>query len=153
MQPRTPVRQRFPLTSRPSQGPVTIDYRIIGTPIVGQPLAVDIEVMSLVGEQPVTLSYRINDSTSLELAESQPADVSVVPATDGGTSVQQVRLVPLREGRLFLNVAASVAFDGGTVSTAIAIPILVGNAPREPEQNGTITTDEQGEAIHSLPAQ
>jgi hypothetical protein len=139
-------------TAKP-QGPVTIDYRIIGTPIVGQPLAIDIEVRSLVGEQAVDLNYRINDSTSLELAESQPAEISVVPSADGEPSVQQVRLVPLREGRLFLNVAASVALDGGTISSAIAIPIQVGSAPREPQQNGTIKTDEQGEAIHSLPAQ
>ncbi len=150
----TPAGTTLPadFTAKP-QGPVTIDYRIIGTPIVGQPLAVDIEVTSLVGDQSLTLNYRISDTTSLELGESQPADVSLIPSPDGKPSIQQVRLVPLREGRLFLNVAASVAIDGGTVSTAIAIPIQVGSASREPEQNGTITTDEQGEAIHSLPAQ
>ena len=138
-------------TAKP-QGPVTINYRIIGTPIVGQPLAIDIEVVSLVGEQPISLSYRINDSTAMELSEAQPADVAVVPSAGGGPSVQQVRLVPLREGRLFLTVSASVAVDGGTISSAIAIPVQVGSAPRQPEPNGTLTTDDQGEAIHSLPA-
>lgn len=138
-------------TAKP-QGPVTIDYRIIGTPIVGQPLAIDIEVVSLVGEQTIALSYRINDSTAMELSEAQPADVAVIPNAEGEPSVQQVRLVPLREGRLFLNVSASVAVDGGTISSAIAVPIQVGSAPRQPESNGTVTTDDQGEAIHSLPA-
>ena len=148
-----PVAASLPadFTAKP-QGPVTIDYRIIGTPIVGQPLAIDIEVVSLVGEQPISLSYRINDSTAMELAEAQPADVAVIPNADGEPSVQQVRLVPRREGRLFLNVSASVAVDGGTISSAIAIPVQVGSAPRQPESNGTMTTDEQGEAIHSLPA-
>jgi hypothetical protein len=149
----TPVASSLPadFTAKP-QGPVTIDYRIIGTPIVGQPLAIDIEVVSLVGDEPISLSYRINDSTAMELTEAQPADVAVIPNAGGGPSVQQVRLVPLREGRLFLNVSASVAVDGGTISSAIAIPVQVGSAPRQPEANGTVTTDDQGEAIHSLPA-
>lgn len=138
-------------TAKP-QGPVSIDYRIIGTPIVGQPLAIDIEVRSLIDSQPITLRYRINDSTAMELTEAQPAEVSIAPTQGGEPALQQVRLVPLREGRLFLNVAASIAVEDGTVSSAIAIPIQVGAAPRQPEQNGTITTDEAGEAIHSLPA-
>lgn len=134
------------------QSPVAIDYRIIGTPIVGQPLAIDIEIRSLIGPQTISLQYRINDSTSMELAEAQPAQVSIAPTADGAPLVQQVRLVPLREGRLFLNVAASVEVEGGTVSTVAAIPVQVGAAPRQPAGNGTVTTDENGAAIHSLPA-
>jgi hypothetical protein len=134
------------------QSPVAIDYRIIGTPIVGQPLAIDIEVRSLMGPQPISLHYRINDSTAMQLTEAQPSQVSIAPMADDAPTVQQVRLVPLREGRLFLNVAASVETEGGTVSTVAAIPVQVGPAPRQPAGNGTITTDENDEAIHSLPA-
>lgn len=138
-------------TAKP-QGPVNIEYRIIGTPIIGQPLAIDIEVSSLIGDRPITLNYRINDSTAMELTEAQPAEVTIAPTAGGEPSLQQVRLVPLREGRLFLNVSASVEVDNGTISSAIAIPIQVGAAPRVPEANGTVTTDSEGEAIHSLPA-
>ena len=139
------------LESKP-QSPVAIDYRVIGTPIVGQPLAIDIEVRSLVGPEPITLRYRINDSTAMELTEAQPAEVSIAPMADDAPTVQQLRLVPLREGRLFLNVAASIEVEGGQVSSAMAIPIQVGAAPRQPESNGTLTTDENNEAVHSLPA-
>jgi hypothetical protein len=38
------------------------------------------------------------------------------------------------------------------MSTVTAIPIQVGEAPREIQENGTATTDENGEAIRSLPA-
>ena len=134
------------------QSPVAIDYRIIGSPIVGQPLAIDIEIRSLIGPQPISLQYRINDSTAMELAEAQPAELSIAPLADGAPLVQQVRLVPLREGRLFLNVAASVEIEGGTVSTVAAFPVQVGAAPRQPAGNGTVTTDENNAAIHSLPA-
>ena len=139
------------MTAKP-QGPVSIDYRIIGTPILGQPLAIDLEVTSTVGPQAVTLSYRVNDSTAMEFMESQPSETTIAPSSDEGPSLQQVRLVPLREGRLFLNVSASVEIDGGTVSTSMAIPIEVGTAERQIEENGVITTDENGNPIHALPA-
>ena len=134
------------------QSPVAIDYRVIGKPVVGQPLAIDIEIRSLVGPQPISLQYRINDSTAMQLAEAQPAQLAIAPMAGSEPLVQQVRLVPLREGRLFLNVAASVEIEGGTVSTVAAIPVQVGAAPREPVGNGTVTTDENDAAIHSLPA-
>ena len=139
------------MTAKP-QGPVSIDYRIIGTPILGQPLAIDLEVTSTIGPQAITLSYRVNDSTAMEFMESQPAETTIAPSSDEGPSLLQVRLVPLREGRLFLNVSASVEIDGGTVSTSMAIPIEVGTAVRQIEDNGVITTDENGNPIHSLPA-
>lgn len=139
------------MTAKP-QGPVTIDYRIIGTPILGQPLAIDLVVTSTTGPQTITLSYRVNDSTAMEFMESQPAQVTIAASNDEGPSLQQVRLVPLREGRLFLNVSASVEVDGGTVSTAMAVPIEVGTTARQIEENGVITTDEDGNPIHSLPA-
>lgn len=139
------------MTAKP-QGPVSIDYRIIGTPILGQPLAIDLEVTSTIGPQAITLSYRVNDSTAIELMESQPAETTISASNDEEPSLQQVRLVPLREGRLFLNVSASVKINGGTVSTSMAIPIEVGTAERQIEDNGVITTDENGNPIHALPA-
>jgi len=139
------------MTAKP-QGPVSIDYRIIGTPILGQSLAIDLEVTSTIGPQAITLSYRVNDSTAMEFMESQPAETTIAASSDEGPSLQQVRLVPLREGRLFLNVSASVEIDGGTVSTSMAIPIEVGTAVRQIEENGVITTDEDGNPIHALPA-
>jgi hypothetical protein len=139
------------MTAKP-QGPVSIDYRIIGTPILGQPLAIDLEVTSMIGPQAITLSYRVNDSTAMEFMESQPAETTISASNDEGPSLLQVRLVPLREGRLFLNVSASVEIDGGTVSTSMAIPIEVGTAVRQIEENGVIMTDENGNPIHALPA-
>lgn len=139
-------------SSAKPQSPVAIDYRIIGTPIVGQPLAIDIEVRSLLGPQQIALRYRINDSTAMQLTEAQPAEVSIAPMADDAPTVQQVRLVPLREGRQFLNVSASIDVEGGQVTTAIAIPVQVGAAPRQPATNGVPGTDENGAAIRSLPA-
>ena len=133
------------------QGPVRIDYRIIGTPIVGQPVGVDLEITSFVGKQPVAIEYRINDSTAMQFPEAQPARVTLAPTAEGKPGLQQVRVVPLREGRLYLNVTAEIETESGTIATATAIPIEVGASPaRAPEANGVTGTDENGEAVQVL---
>lgn len=138
-------------TAKP-QGPVTIAYKIIGTPIVGQPVGVDLQVQSNLGPQPITLSYRVNDTTAMEFAQTQEASVAIAPTNDTGPTLQQVQVVPLREGRLFLNVSATIETENGTTSTVTAIPIEVGEAPRQPEENGEVLTDENGELVRSVPA-
>ena len=132
--------------------PVTIEYKIIGSPIVGQPVAVNLEVKSALGPQAITLSYRINDATAMQFYEAQPASVSIAPSNADAPSVQEVRVVPMREGRLFLNVTAIIETDDGSMSTVMAVPIQVGAARRQVQQNGEVMTDENGELIHSLPA-
>ena len=134
-------------------GPISVSYRIIGKPVVGQPVAIDLRFVSLVTDRPVNVAYRINDPTALRLAESQPASLSVASSEDRGGRPQQVTIIPMREGRLYLNVAASIDTENGTLSTVTAIPIQVGEAPRNAQENGVLGTDENEEAIRSLPAQ
>ena len=140
------------MTTAKLQGPIRISYRIIGEPIVGQPVAIDLQFQSTLGPQPFNVSYRINDSTALEFPAAQAARVTIAPSIDEKFAAQQVTVVPMREGRLYLNVAAQVETDTGSVSTVTAVPIQVGKAPRELLENGTVTTDENGELIRSLPA-
>jgi hypothetical protein len=134
------------------QGPVQIDYKIIGIPIIGQPVGVDLQVVSRIGPQEMTLSYRVNDSTALQLAETQLDRVTLAATRDERPSLQQVQVIPLREGRVFLNVSVSIETDDGTMSSVTAIPIQVGAAVREPQDNGELLTDESGEQVRSLPA-
>lgn len=140
------------LAGKPT-GPVSVAYRIIGQPVVGQPVAIDLEVRSEIGAKPVTLSYRINDDSAMRLAPSQPNRAALLFNDQRESGTQQVMVVPQREGRLFLNVAAEVKTDGGTISTVTAVPIRVGAAPDGAEENGTVTTDENGERIRVLPAE
>jgi len=81
-------------TAKP-QGPVTITYKVIGTPIVGQPVGIDLQVQSTLGPQEIVLSYRINDSTAMQFVAAQPARVSIAPTDDVEPSLQQVRVVPM----------------------------------------------------------
>jgi len=135
-----------------AQGPVQIDYKIIGIPIVGQPVGIDLQVISKIGPREMTLSYRVNDSTALQFAETQLDRVTLAAMRDERPNLQQVQVIPLREGRVFLNVSVSIETDDGMMSSVTAIPIQVGAAVREPQDNGELLTDESGEQVRSLPA-
>lgn len=142
---------KYNVTAKPS-GPVRISYRIIGTPVVGQPVTIDLKVESNIGDMPITLNYGANDSTSMMFPESQLQSVALAFIDDERESSQQVTITPMREGRLFLNVAAQMQTESGSLQTVTAIPIQVGAAPRELQENGVVTTDENGELIRDMPA-
>ena len=143
--------EKYNVTAKPS-GPVKISYRIIGTPVVGQPVTIDLRVESNVGDLPIKLNYGTNDSTAMVFPESQLQSVALDFIDDERESSQQVTITPMREGRLFLNVAAEMQTENGSLQTVTAIPIQVGAAPRELQQNGVVTTDENGELIREMPA-
>jgi hypothetical protein len=143
--------EKYNVTGKPA-GPVKISYRIIGTPIVGQPVTIDLKVESNVEDMPIRLSYGTNDSTALAFPESQLQSVALAFAEDERASAQQVTITPMREGRLFLNVSAEMQTESGSLQTVTAIPIQVGAASRELEENGVVTTDENGELIRDMPA-
>jgi len=143
--------EKYNVTGKPA-GPVKISYRIIGTPVVGQPVTIDLKVESNVEDMPITLSYGTNDSTALTFSESQLQSVALAFAEEERESAQQVTITPMREGRLFLNVSAEMLTENGSLQTVTAIPIQVGAAPRELEENGVVTTDENDELIREMPA-
>ena len=130
--------------------PFKMDYRIIGSPVVGSPVTVDLNVKSMFGSHTVDLEYRFKDATSMMFAESQPRNVRVEPAANEVDVKQQVTVIPQREGRFYLNVAASYETENGTMSTITAIPIQVGAGMRELEEHGEVQVDEDGESVRVL---
>ncbi len=133
-----------------ARNPFTVGYDIVGNPVVGSPVTVQLSVNAAAGPRPVLLEYRINDASSMLFAESQPDRISLQPADNETVMSQQVRVVPQRNGRLFLNVAASYETENGTVSTVTAIPIHVGQVSAAPAENGRLDVNEQGESIRVL---
>ena len=130
-------------------GPVTINYRLIGRPAIGQPLSIALLVTSALTDRPVRVDYRILDVTALRLADSQLPYATIDQATDVSAGEEQVTVVPLREGRTYLNVAATVETEEGSIATVTAIPIQVGERTRARE-NGVLSTDSDGAPIRVL---
>jgi hypothetical protein len=144
------ARQAYP--GKPS-APISIDYTVIGTPVVGQPVNINLELSSSLPGQSVTLNYRINDARNLAFPQAQPQRVALPPPpADASRMSQQVTVVPQREGRLYLNVSAEIETAEGTIMKSIAIPIQVGSAPRQPQTNGELREDADGETVISMPA-
>ena len=132
--------------------PINLAYEIMGTPVVGLPLSINLKASSSL-DQPIRVNYRINDTTSLRFSDVQAETVSLVPIGDGAFSAEQVTVIPQREGRLFLNVSAEIDTEIGRMAKVMAIPIQVGSVRPTPQINGELTTDEEGEALISMPAQ
>jgi len=130
--------------------PFTMSYKIIGTPIVGSPVAIDLRIESTLGPQPVTLNYRITDDSAMMLHQAQPAEIRLEPAANESFLLQRVTVIPQREGRLYLNVGASIETEDGVSSTVMAVPIQVGTGAREVEEQGEVALDENGEAVRIL---
>ncbi len=58
--------------------PINIDYEIMGKPVVGIPLSINVKVTSALDE-PITVNYRFNDTTSLMFSDVLAETVSLVP--------------------------------------------------------------------------
>lgn len=128
--------------------PFRFQYSVIGTPIVGSPVALDLKIYSSLGNVPVDLEYRITDPSALMLHESQPGRLRKEMAVDDEYISERVTVIPQRDGRIYLNIHASVEVEGGTRTQSIAIPLAVGPVSSEPVSEGEVQTDpETGERI------
>lgn len=132
--------------------PVSIHYTVIGTAVVGVPVSVNLQVSSSQPDRPVTLEYRSNDSSAMVFPESQAQRIEMGAADNEAPRMQQVTIIPQREGRLYLNVSAAVETENGTMFRSVAVPIQVGPGVSPPAANGEIQVTPEGEAVISLPA-
>lgn len=150
--PQAPQKAESDFRTLPAKAsaPFRVDYRIIGTPIVGSPLTVDLRVESNMGSVPVQLDYRIEDLSSMLLHEAQPKSIVASPAANESFVSERVTLIPQREGRLYFNVSASVETAEGSTSSVISIPIHVGAVSTAPVEHGQIEVDENDEPVRVL---
>lgn len=132
--------------------PISMKYEILGNPVVGQPVAINVEVRSTSGNHPVTVRYSINDSSALVFQQGQVERLQTTAKAEKTASQQQLAVIPQREGRLYVNVSAEIQTADGMMIKSMAIPIHVGNAPAKPEINGELVEGPEGETVISMPA-
>jgi len=133
--------------------PISFRYEVQGTPIVGQPVAINVFVTSSVRDLPIKMFYRVNDASSMLFPESQAQQTKFVAEIDDQPHPVQITVIPQREGRLYLNVSAEIDTADGTMMKTTSIPIQVGAAPPELEVNGELVETEDGETVISMPAE
>ena len=145
-----PVAAESTSPGKPS-APISIDYEVLGRPIVGTPVSINVDIRGEEELGPVSVSYSINDTSALVFQEGQVEILEMKSARDQGR--QQLAVIPQREGRLYVNVSAEVQTPGGSMIKSIAIPIQVGSAPNAPQANGELRSGPDGETVISLPAE
>ncbi len=144
----TPVMSDGASPGKPT-APISMSYEIVGSPVVGLPVLINVEVNS--GQGPVTVQYSITDASALMFQQGQVQRWEIPDPTSD--NVQQLSVIPQREGRLYVNVSAEVMTPMGSMIRSMAIPIKVGAAPQEATINGELKEGPDGETVISMPAQ
>lgn len=122
--------------------PINFDYAIVGNPVVGRPVGVNVQVSTPLNERPISLHYRVDEAGSMTFPESQAASATLLPIADAELRSHQVTVLPQREGRIYLVVSAEIETDTGKMMKSMSIPIQVGRAPA---QNGPLVEGDAGE--------
>ena len=131
--------------------PVQMRYEVLGNPVVGAPVAINVEIDAAETLGPVRVRYSIADSGALSFQPGQVVDLELTERRPDHRA-QQLAVIPQREGRLYVNVSAEVQTAGGAMIKSMAIPIQVGSAPNQPTTNGDLKEGPDGETVISLPA-
>ena len=134
----------------PAGAPFSIRYTVIGTPVVGSPVTLDLQIFSAMGPQPVEVSFEIPDPSSMMLHEAQPQSLMAEFDATEKFIGERVTVIPQREGRLYLNVSAAVTTEGGRVSSVMSVPIHVGEVDTGLVEHGEVEFTEDGEAVKVL---
>ena len=98
----------------------------------------------------VLLDRQQLDKRTLQFQEDQVAEEEI--REPGRGQPRQLRVIPLREGRVFVNVSAEVQTAGGAMIRSMAIPLRVGAAPDGPVVNRAMAEGPDGEAVITMPA-
>jgi len=127
-----------------------VDYTIIGTPIVGSPVSIDLDIRSAYEGESVDIGYQVPDPSALIMDDTQPRNLTRAPFAGERSIRERVTVIPQREGRLYINVSAGRTGREGTSSTMISIPIHVGDVDTSPVEHGELETNADDETTRVL---
>jgi len=130
--------------------PIGVRYELLGKPAVGQPLEIRITTQSNVLVN--ALTTQVSGDEGLHVSPAN-ANFALAQMRFDEPVMRTLTVTPLREGSFQLSVLVRGEIDGAIQANHVTIPIQVGDVQQEPKTMGTVTTDESGEAIISLPAQ
>jgi len=152
----TPEAEISEVASRSSErfqdvsSPIGLRYEILGEPRVGEPLQIRITSQSQVVVSEMVLQVRGDEGLWVlpSTANFTQAQVAV-----GEPIIRMATVTPLAEGSHRLSVSVQGVIDGLLQANNVTIRIEVGGAKQPLESAGTLSIDEEGEAIISLPLQ
>jgi hypothetical protein len=138
-----------PATAQRSPGkpgaPVDISYSLLGKPVAGQPLEIELRIMAAAAFDAIRLDY--GASERLSLGRGMPQTLALVAQKPGVPAVQRVQVTPQADGLHYFKVRVVTETGGRASMRGIAIPIGVGAYdPRAHlKVNGTLVDGVGGE--------
>jgi hypothetical protein len=126
------------ITAKKSGSDVQMSYKIQGTPAVGKPFAVSVNITSA-GDTETTLTA--DDGVGLQ----EPAQV--LRSQAGQTTQHVLNLTPQEQGRFYINLFSTV--QGRTSASAFAIQ--VGSSPAALKSANPVQEMPSGERIKVMP--
>lgn len=140
----------FESPGKPETVPVNLKYRLLDSPLVGQPFNIELTIVSSIDTP--SLGFDVGAENGLMVdARSASYSVSSRPANSPETAV--ISVTPTHEGRFHLHVTCNVMVDGRMLTRIVPIAIQVGQGGPVLEQLGEIRTDADGKEVISLPAE
>ena len=104
---------------------ISIDYEVLNTPKVNEIVLVNLVVDPADKTETIHLNYQIMINEDLKFNENQLQDIKISPKSDGSVHEQQISLIPLRKGRVFFVVSATINYKKKTVTKTLSIPLNV----------------------------
>ena len=116
---------------------VDLKFELKSRPQVGEPLTIDVMVISRIASEQLRATFIANDGLSVSTANAPPEYQNVQA---NSMFRQQLIVVPKAEGVYYLNAVVMIRTATGDVSRTFSIPVLVGPPPEEPESAAAQST-------------
>lgn len=104
---------------------ISIDYEILNTPKINETVLVNLLIGSSDKTEEIHLRYQITIEEDLKFNENQLRDIKLTPKMDGTNHNLQISLVPLRKGRVFFVISATINYEKKSVGKTLSIPLNV----------------------------
>lgn len=125
-EPAAPLVSPTPANGPAENVPITLDYTLIGAPLVGESVAINVEISTPAADQAVRLTYRSAEEGDMSFPESQAAATTLPPLSNGTVRRHQFALIPQREGRIYVVISAELDAEHAATIKSISVPIQVG---------------------------
>ncbi len=130
------------------QAPLALRYELLGKPVLGEPLLVDLYLTPTrsVGE----VQIQVGSDPSLLLKNADASRV-LRSRMDAQGWYQRIELTPMAQGLNYVHVSALADVQGVAQGAAFAVPVQIGEQTRQ-KVNGQLSRDSNGQAIVSMKA-
>ena len=104
---------------------ISIDYEILNTPKINETVLVNLLIGSSDKTEEIHLRYQITIKEDLKFNENQLRDIKLTTKMDGTNHNLQISLIPLRKGRVFFVISATINYEKKSDGKPLSIPLNV----------------------------